>query len=130
MGDVAFILVLRPMIRDTILGGLGADLLASTALRMALGTFFAISGYHKLTNSARHKQFVATLEQCGVKGIRYMQWFVPGVELCGGLGVALGFLAPLAAAGLLAIMLVALITDCPRRIAAYHPIDKADRLDD
>lgn len=114
----------------TLLDGLGGPLIAGTALRFGVGTFFAISGYHKLTNKARHATFVATLKSCGVPHIRVMQWFVPSVELTGGLGVAFGALAPLAALGLLAIMGVALLTDCRRRVNAYKPIDGADRLDD
>jgi len=59
-----------------------------------------------------------------------LQWFVPGVEFFGGLGVAVGFLTPLAALGLLVICAVALATNSPMVIASYKPIDLADRVDD
>ena len=48
----------------------------------------------------------------------------------GGAGVTIGFLAPLAALGLLVIILVALATSGRQRIKAYKPIDEADRFDD
>ena len=47
-----------------------------------------------------------------------------------GAGVTIGFLAPLAALGLLVIILVAIATSGRQRIKAYKPIDEADRLDD
>jgi uncharacterized membrane protein YphA (DoxX/SURF4 family) len=59
-----------------------------------------------------------------------LQWFVPGVEFFGGLGVAVGFLTPLAAIGLLVICSVALLANSPTVVASYKPIDSADRVDD
>jgi uncharacterized membrane protein YphA (DoxX/SURF4 family) len=53
----------------------------------------------------------------------------PGAEAAGG-GVAIGFLAPLAALGLLVLMLVAMATSGRQRIKVYKPIDEADRIDD
>jgi uncharacterized membrane protein YphA (DoxX/SURF4 family) len=55
---------------------------------------------------------------------------VPTVEFTGGGAVAIGFLAPLAALGLLAIIFVAMATSGRQRIKAYKPIDEADRIDD
>ena len=59
-----------------------------------------------------------------------LQWFVPGVEFFGGLGVTVRFLTPLAALGLLVICAVALFTNSPTVVASYKPIDRADRVDD
>jgi uncharacterized membrane protein YphA (DoxX/SURF4 family) len=59
-----------------------------------------------------------------------MQWFVPGVEFLGGLGVAFGFLTPLAALGLATICLVAAYADGITRIEAWGAIDRADVIDD
>jgi uncharacterized membrane protein YphA (DoxX/SURF4 family) len=108
----------------------GGTLLAITAMRFALGLFFVLSGAHKLINKERHKTFVETLRVLHVPHIRVSQWFVPGVEFFGGLGVAVGFLTPLAAIGLLVICSVALLTNSPTVVASYKPIDLADRLDD
>ena len=44
--------------------------------------------------------------------------------------MAFGFLGPVAALGLVVICLVACVTDGPRRVESYAPIDAADRLDD
>ena len=83
-----------------------------------------------ITNRARHQTFTETLRALGIPRIGILQWFVPGVEFFGGLGVAFGFLTPLAALGLLAICLVALLTNSPTVVASYKPIDSADRIDD
>jgi putative oxidoreductase len=105
-------------------------LAAIAAMRFALGSFFVLSGIHKLTNRERHKTFVETLKALGIPRIGILQWFVPGVEFCGGLAVAVGFLTPLAALGLLVICSVALVTNSPTVVASYKPIDRADRVDD
>jgi uncharacterized membrane protein YphA (DoxX/SURF4 family) len=55
---------------------------------------------------------------------------VPTVEFAAGGGVLIGFLAPLAALGLLVIILVAIATTGPERIRVYKPIDEADRIGD
>lgn len=98
--------------------------------RLALGLFFAISGYHKLFNKQRHASVVATLVSCGVPDVKLMQWFVPCVEFFGGLALLTGIFSPLAAAGLICICVVATLTDGLKRIASYQPIDRADYCDD
>ena len=116
--------------RDNLLDGIGGTLPAIAAIRFALGLFFVLSGFHKLTNEERHKTFVETLRVLDIPKIGILQWFVPGVEFFGGLGVANGFLTPLAALGLLVICSVALLTSAPTVVASYKPIDRADRVDD
>jgi uncharacterized membrane protein YphA (DoxX/SURF4 family) len=113
-----------------LLDGIGGTLPAIAAMRFALGAFFVLSGVHKLTNKERHKTFTETLKALGIPRIVVFQWFVPGVEFFGGLGVAFGFLTPLAALGLLVICFVALLTNSPTVVASYKPIDRADRVDD
>ena len=115
---------------EDLLDGVGGSLFAITAMRFALGSFFVLSGVHKLTNAERHQTFVETLRALGIPRIGLFQWFVPGVEFLGGLGVAVGCLTPLAALGLLVICAVALMTSSPTVIASYKPIDRADRVDD
>jgi putative oxidoreductase len=110
--------------------GLGVPEYAQFVLRVGTGSFFAISGYHKLFNKQRHESLVGTLEACGVSCIKVMQWFVPSVEFFGGAAVTVGFLAPLAAVGLMVICLVATCTDGLKRIKSWQPIDKADYVDD
>ena len=58
------------------------------------------------------------------------QWWVPLVEFTAGGAVLIGLLAPLAALGLLVIILVAIATSGRQRIELYKPIDESDRIDD
>jgi putative oxidoreductase len=119
------------MFRDVLSSGLLADTAIPFAIaRIATGLFFALSGFHKLFNRARHRTLVDTLTACGVPCVPAMQWFVPSVELSAGLGLALGFLTPLAALGLIAICVVATCTDGLKRIRSWQPLDKADAVDD
>lgn len=98
--------------------------------RVVVGAFFLISGYHKLFVPIRHEQLVRTLEACGIPFLGFCCWFVPIVEFLGGIAVFLGLLAPLAAIPLMILLLVALVTDGPRRIREFQPLDKADLFDD
>ena len=108
-----------------------AALTALTVNRVALGAFFAFSGFHKLFNRDRHAGLVETLEGDHIPFVKFNSWFVPSVEFTAGLGLIVGLLSPLAALGLIAILAVALCTDgIPKRIPEYHPIDKADWCDD
>jgi uncharacterized membrane protein YphA (DoxX/SURF4 family) len=70
------------------------------------------------------------LRKLGIHAVGFNQWWVPSVEFAGGLAVAIGLLAPLAALGLLAISFVAIATSGPQRIRVDKPIDRADRIDD
>jgi uncharacterized membrane protein YphA (DoxX/SURF4 family) len=119
------------MLHDVLNSGLLTDTAIPFAIaRIATGSFFALSGFHKLFNHARHRTLITTLEACGVPWIRVMQWLVPSVELAAGLGLAFGFLTPLAALGLIAICVVATCTDGLKRIRSWQPLDKADAVDD
>ena len=115
---------------DLLFNGLGWTDIAFTLSRIAVGTFFMLSGYHKLFNSERHRALAEELKDLGIHAVGFNQWWVPTVEFTGGAAVAIGFLAPLAALGLLAISFVAIATSGPQRIKINKPIDKADRIDD
>jgi uncharacterized membrane protein YphA (DoxX/SURF4 family) len=115
---------------DLLFNGVGWTDIALTLNRIAVGAFFMLSGYHKLFNAPRHREFVDELKALGVPGVGINQWWVPAVEFTAGGAVLIGFLAPLAALGLLAIILVAVATSGRQRIRLYKPIDEADRIDD
>jgi uncharacterized membrane protein YphA (DoxX/SURF4 family) len=115
---------------DILFNGVGWTDVALTLSRIAVGTFFMLSGYHKLFNPQRHREMTEELRELGIHAIGFNQWWVPTVEFAAGFAVAVGFLAPLAALGLLAISFVAIATSAPQRIVASKPIDKADRIDD
>jgi uncharacterized membrane protein YphA (DoxX/SURF4 family) len=115
---------------DILFNGVGWIDIALTLNRIAVGAFFMLSGYHKLFNAERHRAFADELKGLGVHAVGFNQWWVPTVEFTAGSAVVIGFLAPLAALGLLIVILVAIATSGLQRIKVYKPIDEADRIDD
>jgi uncharacterized membrane protein YphA (DoxX/SURF4 family) len=110
--------------------GIGWTEIALALNRVAVGMFFMLSGYHKLFNAERHRVFADELKSLHVHAIAISQWWVPLVEFSAGAAVVIGLLAPLAALGLLVIILVAIATSGRERLKAFMPIDRADRIDD
>ena len=103
---------------------------ALTLNRVALGMFFAISGYHKLFNPSRHATLTRTLQDDGVRAVPIMQWLVPGIEFSGGCALIIGLLSALAAFGLLVVCLGAFALDAIKRINAWQPLNLADCVAD
>jgi uncharacterized membrane protein YphA (DoxX/SURF4 family) len=103
---------------------------ALTLNRVALGAFFAISGYHKLFNASRHATLIHTLQDDGVHILPIMQWLLPSAEFAGGCALIVGLLSVLAAFGLFVICAGAIALDAVKRIRAWMPIDRADWLGD
>jgi uncharacterized membrane protein YphA (DoxX/SURF4 family) len=114
---------------DMLFKGVGWIDIALTIDRVAVGMFFMFSGYHKLFNAQRHRALVDELTALHVGALRINQWWVPSVEFAAGSAVFIGLLTPLAALGLLVIVLVASVTSGRVRIKGYQPIDRADRID-
>ena len=110
--------------------GFGFTDAATTLLRVAMGLFFSISGYHKLFNPKRHATVAKTMVDDHVPEPKFNSWFVPTVEFSGGIALIVGFLVPLAALGLMVICCVATIVDGLKRIPSWSPLDLADYLDD
>jgi putative oxidoreductase len=121
---------MRSTMMDLLFVGVGWADLAITLNRIAVGAFFMLSGYHKLFNAERHRSIVDELKALGVPAVGFNQWWVPSVEFTAGGAVLIGLLAPLAALGLLVIILVAMATSGRQRIKLYKPIDESDRIDD
>jgi uncharacterized membrane protein YphA (DoxX/SURF4 family) len=117
-------------VMDLLFAGVGWTDVAITLNRIAVGAFFMLSGYHKLFNAERHRSVVDELKALGVHAVGFNQWWVPSVEFAAGAAVLVGLLAPLAALGLLVIILVAMVTSGRQRIKVNKPIDEADRIDD
>jgi uncharacterized membrane protein YphA (DoxX/SURF4 family) len=115
---------------DILFHGVGWTDIALTLNRIAVGMFFMLSGYHKLFNPERHRAFAEELKELGVHAVGFNQWWVPTIEFSAGGAVVIGLLAPLAALGLLVIILVAIATSGRQRIKDYKPVDEADRIDD
>ena len=121
---------MRWTMMDLLFVGIGWTDIAMTLNRIAVGSFFMHSGYHKLFNVERHRSFVDELKALGVPALGFNQWWVPLVEFSAGVAVLIGLLAPLAALGLLVIIVIAMATSGRQRIKALKPIDEADRIDD
>jgi uncharacterized membrane protein YphA (DoxX/SURF4 family) len=115
---------------DILFKGVGWTDIALTLSRGAVGMFFMFSGYHKLFNAQRHRALVDELTALRVAAVWINQWWVPSVEFAAGSAVLIGLLTPLAAFGLLVIVLVASVTSGRVRIKSYQPIDRADRIDE
>ena len=116
---------------DTLLQGLAAHDTGITINRVAVGVFFAISGFHKLFNHDRHTALVETLKRDHIPFVRFNAWFVPSVELYAGALLAIGLFSVLSALLLGAVCLVATCADGLRRVVEeFKPIDKADFVDD
>jgi uncharacterized membrane protein YphA (DoxX/SURF4 family) len=115
---------------DILFNGIGWTDIALTLNRIAVGTFFMLSGYHKLFNAERHRALADELKALGIHAVGFNQWWVPTIEFAGGAAVVIGLLAPLAALGLLVVTLVAIAATGPQRINLSRPIDRADRIDD
>jgi uncharacterized membrane protein YphA (DoxX/SURF4 family) len=121
---------MRWTMMDLLFVGVGGTDLAIALNRIAVGAFFMLSGFHKLFNAERHRSVVDELKALGVPAVGFNQWWVPLVEFTAGGGVVIGLLAPLAALGLLVIIIVAIATSGRQRLKLYKPIDRADRIDD
>jgi uncharacterized membrane protein YphA (DoxX/SURF4 family) len=115
---------------DVLFKGVGWTDIAFLLNRIAVGTFFVFSGYHKLFNAERHRTLVDELKALHIHALRINQWWVPLVEFSAGAAVVIGLLAPLAALGLIFIIFVANATSGRQRIKSYMPIDRADRIAD
>lgn len=98
--------------------------------RVALGVFFALSGFHKIFHRGRHETMVKTLIETKVPFLRFNAWFVPTVELLAGASLALGILSAFSALLLGAICLVAACTDGIKRVKEWKPLNFGDLLDD
>lgn len=99
-------------------------------MRIAVGAFFACSGWNKLTNESRHATLVATLKQDGVPLVEVNQWWVPTCEFLGGVAVVFGIFAPFAAFLLAVICAVACMAEGKERVRNYKPINRPDTLAD
>lgn len=104
--------------------------IAVVAARVAVGTFFAISGYHKAFHKGRRETLRKTLVEDKVPFPNLSMFCIPAVELAGGVALAVGFMTPLAALALLGICGGALLFDGLKRIPTMKPLNAADYVDD
>ena len=105
------------------------DNLVSLGLRLAVGIFFAISGFHKSFNPIRRNSLKLTFVADGCYS-PFMMVAVPAGELLGGIALIVGFLTPVTSLALISLCLGACAFDGFKRIPSWSPLDKADVLDD
>lgn len=110
--------------------GIGGIEAAQTIMRVAVGSFFAFSGYHKLFNPQRKANLLATFKADHIPAPNFNVYWVPFWEMTGGAMVAMGLFAAFAASVLSIICITACLAEAKGRITAYKPIDKADWIDD
>jgi uncharacterized membrane protein YphA (DoxX/SURF4 family) len=115
---------------DILFNGVGGTEIALFLNRIAVGVFFMFSGYHKLFNAQRHSVLTEELQSLHIPAIKVMRWWVPLVEFFAGAAVVIGLLAPLAALGLVILIVIAAATSGKVRVSSYQPIDEADRISD
>src|ERR1700751_200607 len=106
---------------EILFNGVGDTDIALTLNRVVVGMFFMLSGYNKLFNAERHRVFADELRSLHVHAVALNQWWVPLVEFSAGGAVLIGLVAPLAALGLLVLILVAIATSGRQRIKLYQP---------
>lgn len=82
-------------------------LLSLTALRIGLGVVMAAHGWAKLGDVPGWQASVAAL---GVPAPDLAAWLAIAAELLGGIGLVVGFLTPIAAFGIFATMVTAIVT--------------------
>lgn len=92
--------------------------------RLAIGAFFAISGYHKLFDpvvSTRIQHLFNSL------GVGHLWVIVATGELLGGLGILTGTLTPVACAGMIVILIGAIYLDVWKTdVVGKNPRDICD----
>jgi putative oxidoreductase len=100
----------KRLVQFALLGSSDFGQYAILLVRVSLGLFFAISGANKLFVAGRTQTMYETLVEAKVPFPHLMTYFVSGVELVGGVLLAVGFLSSLAGVALLVDMLVAVLT--------------------
>lgn len=110
--------------------GFDAQDAALAIVRVAIGGFFAISGYNKLFHPDRHRSLLSNLTKNHIPCLALMQWWVPGWEFVGGLMLAVGLMSAFAAGVLMIICLVACACESSAKVAAYQPINTGDVVAD
>jgi len=100
-----------------LLHGVDFSALGLLADRLAVGSFFALAGAHKIFWQDRRARFLSGFEKWGLKSPAW-GYVIPGGEFAGGLGLIFGALTVPAAIGLLVICAGACGLDAFGRVTA------------
>lgn len=99
---------------------------ALAIVRVAVGVFFACSGWNKLTNTARHGSLERNLTNNGLPAPTLLAWWVAGWEFVSGVMLAVGLLSAFSAGVLAIICIVAICCEARGKVAKYQPINRVD----
>lgn len=103
---------------------------ALALVRIAIGGFFAISGFNKLFVPHRHAALRSNLEKNNIPCVPLMEWWVPGWEFVAGIMLVLGMMSAFAASVLIVICIVACWCEAKEKVERYAPINSGDRIAD
>lgn len=79
-------------------------------LRLTIGLFLAYHGYNKVFGGGGLKGTAAWFGGIGMKAPRLQARLAATTEICAGVALAVGFLTPFAAAAVIGVMVVAIVT--------------------
>jgi putative oxidoreductase len=85
--------------------------LALLVIRVGLGAVFLAHGYNHVFGGGKIAGTARWFESLGMRPGIVHAWFASMTELAAGVGLLFGFLTPLACAGIIGTMVVALITN-------------------
>lgn len=101
--------------------------IALTVNRIVLGAFFFASGWHKLFHPKRRAVMLGTMREFfGPRKAKPLWAFVSAVEFLSGGACIIGLLAPLAAVGMLGVLVVACMCILRDEIKKAAPVDAFD----
>jgi putative oxidoreductase len=78
-----------------------------TALRIGLGTIMIVHGWSKLTDMSK---WTSSVRELGLPWPEVSAWFAVAGELLGGIGLLVGLMTPVAAFGVVCVMVAAFFT--------------------
>ncbi len=102
--------LLNPLIKIVLTGDRRWEWLPVFVARISLGMFFAVSGYHKLFDVAKHEDLIHLMTEIGMPYPEFMALFLACVEFFGGLLLIIGFFSTFCAIALTIAMIVAIVT--------------------
>ena len=79
--------------------------------RIGIGIFFILSGFFKLFDADQHEKLLKTMISANIPFPEFNSYFVPLIELLGGVFILIGLLTSLSALVLLVIMVTAIVTE-------------------
>ncbi len=100
--------ILNPLIKIVLTGDRRWEWLPIFVARISLGLFFAVSGYNKLYDAAKHEDLIHLMTEIGLPFPEFMALFLACVEFFGGLLLMVGFLSTFCAIALSIAMIVAI----------------------